>query len=390
MTAAGFPALQSLVAFTSDYTDTTPSWDDVSGYLLAFSTHRGRAPYDGSFDTGTMDQQLDNTDGRFDPENTSGPYSGYILPMRRCRLVATIGGNAYPIFTGYSGDWWQTWPGGADHCVTAVSALDRFKIFDWTEDDSNTRPDEDADVRIEAVLQHAGIGAGDRIINADAFAARSMKGETFTNFNVLQMIQDSANGDGGQLFIDPYGQVVYQTVKYRQIGGSTRARTSQARIGNDATSIPAEVDLTRGIGDSTMANRVSITAWDGTVKVAEDTALQGSIGPRFVDLGGSLLMPTDAEDRVNDELALRKNPTPRYPSASVNLLTLSAADQETILGLEISDRVTIAVIPPGHTTGVERDQWIESIDHNVTIAGGPAWTVTFGLSSAGDAATAIP
>lgn len=392
MTAAGFPALLVQIAFVTDYNDTTPTWVDVTGYVRAFSTHGGRPDAFSLCETGSVDSLvLNNTDGRFDPENTSGPYYGYLRPNRRIRIGTTISGTYRPLFTGFVGAFPQTWPNGSDDCETTVTAEDRFKLFARRTDSFNSRPDEFADVRITALLQHAGIGSGDRSINAATLAARSVATHDYDGENLLQTVQDAAMADGGMLFMDPWGIVTYQTVKYRQIGGATRARTSQARFGNDATAIPVEASLLRSVDENLMANNITVTDCNGDVHTATDATSIAKDGQLDMDLGGTLLLSSDAQDRVNDVLALRKNPTPRYPSLPVDLLTLSAADQATVLGLGYSDRLTLAVIPPGQSVGAARDQWIEKITHTVQITGSsPSWQVGFGLSSAGDAAVAIP
>lgn len=386
----GFPTLLVQIAFTTAYNDTTPTWVDVTGYTESVSTKTGRPSELSNAEPGTVTVALNNTDGRFDPDNASGPYAGYVRPLRRIRIGATANGTYYPMFTGFVDSFVKTWPNGADHSITTVTATDRFKLLARRFDTFNSRPDEFADIRITALLQHSGIGAADRIINAAALPARTVATYDYDGMNLLQGLQDAAFADGGLLFMDGYGRIVFQTVKYRQIGGATRARTSQARFGNDATSIPVEPDLDPRVDDTLMANKVLVTDCNGEVQMAQDTALATSDGPLELDLGGTLLLTTDAQDRVADMLALRKNPTVRYNSAAVDVLTLSAANQEKVLARELSDRLTLAVIPPGLSSGTARDQWIEGVQHDITITGGPQWKTTFQLSSAGDAVTVIP
>jgi hypothetical protein len=390
MTAAGFPNLLVQIAFTTAYNDTTPTWVDVSQYVRGFSTQRGRPNEFSLCEPGTLSLELRNDDLRFDPENTSGPYYGYIRPMRRVRVGATVSSTYYSIFTGFVDAFSQGWENGS-RCVTTVTATDRFKILARQTDPTlNSRPDEYADVRLTALLQHAGIGSADRSINPETLTARSVATHDYDGENLLQALQDIALADGGMLYMTALGLVRYQTVTYRQIGGATRARTSQARFGNDATAIPVDATITRAVDDSLMANKVTVTDGNGEVQTAEDTTARGDDGLLELDLGSTLLLTSDAADRVADLLALRKNPTPRFATMPVDLLTQTTADQATVLGLDFSDRLTLAIIPPGHTTGAARDQWVESIAHDVQIVGDPSWRVSFGLSSAGDAAVAIP
>lgn len=382
------PTLEALIAFTSPYNDTTPDWEDVTGDVQAVEIDAcGRPDERSNTEPGTLSLVLNNASGNYDPDNAGGAYAGYVRPLRRIRVGATANGTYYPMFTGYV----DSFVGSPDGLRTTVTATDRFKLFARMKDTLNSRPDEEADVRITALLQHAGVGSGDRVINADAFAARNLATFDYENISLLQALQDAAFADGGMLFMNAYGYITFQTVKYRQIGGATRARTSQARFGNDATAIRVEPDLDPRIDDTLMANRVTVTDCNGEVKTAEDTSLQTTDGLLELDLGGTLLLSSDAQDRVDDELALRKNPTVRYDHATIDVLTQSAVDQEKVLARENSDRITLAVIPPNLTVGTARDQWIEKIAHSIQVTGdSPAWRATFSLSSAGDAVTVIP
>lgn len=389
MTAAGFPALLVQIAFTSVYNDTTPTWEDVTADVKSFSGSRGRPDERAVCEPGQYTIVLDNRSDNYNADNPSGDYYGYVRPNKRVRIGATVLSTYYPIFTGWTDDFVLS----PDMTEATVTATDRFAMLANQKDTLNSRPDEAADVRITALLQHFGIGSGDRNINADTLAARTLSTHDYEDVFMLDALHNAAFGDGGLLFIEPYGKVCFQTVKYRQIGGATAARTSQARFGNDedAATIRVEPDLAPKVARSLMANRVTITDCNSDEAVAEDTALQDAgDGIRELPLGDSLLLPTDAQDRVDDELALRKNPTVRYESMTVNLLSCTAGQQALVFERELSDRVTLALIPPGQTSGTERDQWIEGVGHQVQIAGEPSWTVAFPTSSAGDSATVIP
>lgn len=388
MTAAGFPDTLVQCAFGSDYTDTTPTWVDLSGFASGFETVIGREPAESSCDPGTARVQVDNTDGEFDPDNASGTYYGQIRPLRRFRIVVTVSGTPYALFTGYTDAWRRTWEGGADASTTEVTATDRFKLLARGKGITTSRVAEDASDRLVALFAALGIGSVDYLINTGA--SRALVATPYQDENPLQALQDVERSDGGLFYVNGSGVLEYQPVTFRQIGGATRARTSQATFGNDddPDTIPIEDDVSPAVDDDQMANRVLVTDGAGTVHVQEDTALQDSDGLLELDLGSTLLDPADAPDRAGDVLNLLKNPTPRYDRISVDLLTLTAAQQATVLGLTLSDRVTVAIIPPGQTAGTARDQWIEKIEHDVVM--GESWVVTFALSSAGDTATVIP
>lgn len=102
---------------------TSPSWTDVSAYVLGEIVIK--AGRDSEFDnpsTGTLNLTLNNKDRRFDPSHASGAYFGNL--KRGVRIRVTASGTT--LFTG----WIQGWPQTLDHrnamayvSVEAVDAL---------------------------------------------------------------------------------------------------------------------------------------------------------------------------------------------------------------------------------------------------------------------------
>lgn len=88
----GYPTVQFQIAFDSEPLAETPSWTDVTEYVLvdpAPRTSLWRDTEFGQYGPLTFGWSLLNNDRRFDPLNTSGPYYGKLTPNRRARIVAT-------------------------------------------------------------------------------------------------------------------------------------------------------------------------------------------------------------------------------------------------------------------------------------------------------------
>lgn len=83
------------------------TWTDVTSYLQAANTHAGRSNELARFDAGTASFTLKNSDRRFDPLYSSGPYYGDILPGKRIRFTATWSATSYPIWQGFINSWRQ-------------------------------------------------------------------------------------------------------------------------------------------------------------------------------------------------------------------------------------------------------------------------------------------
>lgn len=83
------------------------NWTDVSSWVVdgSTSTSRGKQHETDQLRAGTLTATFDNIDRRFDPSNTSSPYNGYLLPMRRIRVQATWLSVVYGVFYGFVERW---------------------------------------------------------------------------------------------------------------------------------------------------------------------------------------------------------------------------------------------------------------------------------------------
>ena len=106
------PSLKVEIAFTSTpnnlgpNSSETPVWTDVSHRVLEFRSSRGRQYELGTMEAGQATIRLENSDGVFDPLNSSSPYFPNVLPYRQIRITATYG-TPYAVFTGYIERWTQ-------------------------------------------------------------------------------------------------------------------------------------------------------------------------------------------------------------------------------------------------------------------------------------------
>lgn len=126
MTSAYMPDVVVEIAFDSGYSTPIASrtWTDVSDYLEA--SHRidigfGRGDEFATADANTLKIVLDNSDGRFTPEKTSGAYYPDVRVGRPIRVTSTrVGGSASTRFVGYV-DGWVMSSAGANPTVTVTA-----------------------------------------------------------------------------------------------------------------------------------------------------------------------------------------------------------------------------------------------------------------------------
>src|SRR5215471_10057232 len=124
--------------FTTNALGLVSVWTDVTAKVRALSTIRGRSQPLTAFGPGKATIVLDNTDARFDPDNTAGPYYGHLVPMIQVRISFKDSTNtACYIFYGYvqPRDGWHNdyTPGptgsGDGNATTTVTCVDFLYIL---------------------------------------------------------------------------------------------------------------------------------------------------------------------------------------------------------------------------------------------------------------------
>jgi hypothetical protein len=114
-----YPSPKVYIAFNGLPYDVSPTFVDVTSYVRAINTHRGRTDDFTQFDIGTATVVLDNRTRLFDPFYTSGTYYGKLTPRLQIKITATSAAVEYDVFRGFVSGWPVTWSeAGKDSTVT--------------------------------------------------------------------------------------------------------------------------------------------------------------------------------------------------------------------------------------------------------------------------------
>lgn len=126
--------------FGYDPFDPSPTYTDISAYIDAktgIDITRGRTDALSQPSAGTCTFLLDNSDGRFTPGNTSGPYGTDVKVRTPIQVTVPYGGVDRVRFTGFVQSWDLMWPGGVtESAKVRVVAADLLAILA----DTPTRP----------------------------------------------------------------------------------------------------------------------------------------------------------------------------------------------------------------------------------------------------------
>ena len=108
---------------------TDPDWVPVTDYVRGVDVSRGRNSEFTTYGPGTASLRLDNRDRRFDPEYTSGPFYGDLVPMVPVRITATRAGTVYTVFYGFVTGWPTAYNTANTDAVASVNCVDGTRLL---------------------------------------------------------------------------------------------------------------------------------------------------------------------------------------------------------------------------------------------------------------------
>lgn len=341
---------------------------DVSSTTQRISIRRGRDRIFEEFNPGTATIQFQDFTGDWNPENTSGPYYGKILPMSQVQVSTTYSGVGYRLFTGFVTSWDWTWKDAAvSHAIVTVQCVDAFRLLQLANVTTvgGATAGELVGSRIDKILTEVGwpsqmrdIDPGDTAVQADPGSSRS----------ALDAIQVLESSDLGAFFMDADGKAVY----YSRAELSVKASGTATVFRDDGTGIGYQkVDI--GLDDTDLANEVSITREGGTVQTVSDATSISTFFQRSYAQSG-LMMTTDATAlaRANSILIYRKDPRLRIDSISLDV----SSDSNRVLpalSLGIGDPIqVIRKVAAGTTLDVKIT--VNGVNHDI---GPDRWITRF-------------
>jgi hypothetical protein len=185
-------------------------FQDVSSYVRAISTSRGKSNGLDSYNAGSAKVVLSNQARTFDPTFTS-PYSSLVRPTG----VVRISKDDYVIFTGLITDWNLSYEQSGDS-VAEIVATDAFWLLAnktlnaFTPADSQT-----STARMQTVLTKPEVDWS--LVDTDLSVGQAILGGVSAEFNVsqgtsvLDYLQLIERSEVGILFVGKGGKLVFKT-----------------------------------------------------------------------------------------------------------------------------------------------------------------------------------
>jgi hypothetical protein len=368
----GLPQLEVRFSPTTNPYD-TPVPVDITPYVRRAEIEWGREPGNdpdaelGRFETVNVTLLLDNRNRTFDPSYAAGPFYGNLDSGKWLQVRAQWppdSGTIYNRFTGYLHDELpQQFPDHGYDAVVPVSAVGPLGLLALDEFDANfTRSAELTSDRATAVLDHVAFPAGSRSIDTGVETVTQLTDPTVIGdpFDHLTTVGEA---EGGQLFDDPSGNVVFERRHYRNINeAASRWTFGPAELGY----LPyVDVDVTWG---GRLWNEARLTPASGNLQTHTDAASVAKRRRRVFTKSLPISVDNAALSRGQFVVEFNKDPQLRCRSMSLAGASLPVRLWPAILSLKPSHHITVIVEPPDASGTYTFHQYVEHMAETITAS----------------------
>ena len=350
--------------------DTAADLVDVSNITLQVKTKRGRNRILNKFEAGAATIVLRDDNGYFSPSNTSSPYFGKLVPLRKVRVWAdyqdevTLVTTRYFIFSGYITSYDTNFVRGfEDTSTVTLQCVDGFRLF--TNIAINSVPGTPAGqlsgARINALLDVADYPSSQRAIDD---GDSTMQADPGTDRNLLDAIQTVEISEFGGFFFQSTGTATF----FSRNTVSLKADQTPYDFTDTGSGIGyASIDF--AYDDQLIVNDVVVQRAGGVAQQVQDA---DSINTYFIHSGQRTGILVESDTEANNQAVMllnaRKNATLRIDSMTLNLFDTNANANDRIiagLSMEIFDLLNITKLMPGGST-VTRELFCQGVAHEIT------------------------
>lgn len=216
--------------------------------------------------------------------------------------------------------------------------------------------------RIERSLDAVDWATDARDIDGGIYTIRADEFSYDDNTSALAHIQDVADSELGYVFMDAEGTIVYHDGDHRLL--NSRSTTSQATYSDDGVGWPF-YDIQISFDKDRIVNDVTVTAGADTSlpQNVQDTSSQATFLRRAASKSTLLTDDDSALAIATSIVNAYAEPITRFESITLKDTGEVDGWAGAVLAREIGDRVTVRTNPPGHSTTVSYDCFIEAIEH---------------------------
>lgn len=331
---------------------------DLTPDVRQISIRRGRNIMRDTYEAGTCIVRVLDPNSYFNPQNTASPYFGFLTPLRKLRVSATVGGVGYFLFSGYTTNYKYTYPQNQETGYVDIECSDAFRLMQLATVTtvSGATAGQDTGTRIGKILDQVQWPASMRTIDTGNTTCVVDPGTSRTSIDAIKNAEFS---EQGAFYLNQEGTAIFlnRTNVIKAYG--------QTPIEFDQTTGIPYTNLVFAFDDKLIINSAGMTRVGGTQQVSENAA---SIAKYFPHQSNqeNLVAQTDA-DTLNIAkiyVATRAETTIRIDAMTVDLLDPDVPTA-TMLDLDYFKPLKITNVQPDGSTIVKTLQ-----------AQGFAWDIT--------------
>lgn len=319
---------------------------DLTPNVYQISIRRGRNIQRDTYEAGTCVVRVLDPDSYFNPQNTSSPYYGYLSPLRKVRISATVGTTTKFLFSGYATDYKYTYPVNQETGYVDISCSDAFRLFQMA--NIQTVADSGAGqytgTRIGKIMDQVSFPTSMRTVATGANTCVADPGTARTS---LEAIKNAEFSETGAFYMDGSGTAIFKS--RAEVVGSLAATPIEF---NQTTGIPYK-NLKYAFDDKLIINTASFTRVGGTTQTVSDTASVNKYFPHSISQD-NLVAQTDTlvNNIAREYVATRKETTIRIDEMTVDLLD-PAVPTGTMIAIDYFDNLKITNVQPDGSTIVK-------------------------------------
>jgi hypothetical protein len=319
---------------------------DLTPNVRQISIKRGRNIMRDTYESGSCTVRVIDPDGSFNPQNVNSPYFGFLTPLRKLRVSATVGGVGYFLFSGYTTEYKYTYPQGQEIGYVDIICSDAFRLMQQAGITAvaDATAGQDTGTRINRILSQVQWPANMRTIDTGNTICVV---DPATSRTALDALKNAEFSEQGAFFINSEGTAIFlnRTNVIKKYGETPIEF-------NQTTGIPYS-NLTFAFDDKLIINSAGMTRVGGTQQVSENSASISKYFPHQLNQS-NLVAQTDA-DTLNIAkiyVATRAETTIRIDAMTVDLLD-PAVPTATMLGLDYFSNLKITNVQPDGSTIVK-------------------------------------
>jgi hypothetical protein len=331
---------------------------DLTPDVYSISIRRGRNVMRDTYEAGQATIRVLDPLSYFNPQNTASPYYGFLTPLRKLRVSATVNNVGYFLFSGYTIEYKYTYPQNQETGYVDIVCTDAFRLMQQATltTVASATAGQDTGTRIGKILDQVSWPTSMRTVDTGTTLCQVDPGTSRTSLDALKNAEFS---EQGAFYINSEGTAVFLN------------RTNVIKKYGDT---PIEFNQTGGIpytnlafafDDKLIINSAGMTIVGGTQQVSENAA---SIAKYFShQLNESNLVAQTDADALNIAkiyVATRAATDIRIDSMTCDLLDPSVPTA-TMLDLDYFSNLKITNIQPDGSTIVKTLQ-AQGLDWNIT------------------------